>query len=146
MSTLEYIATIAFLDWCATHPPNWHPPSLPKNAAAADPTKQAQSCLTRPWVAQAINQFYFVLLAGLIVVAVVTHPQAACTVKWGPFMLVPGYRVFVALLPGYTPYRGAWEGVKEGVGKTPLPGAYEKVKDEVGSSTVLQGMVGAQGN
>jgi hypothetical protein len=142
MSAFEYIATIAFLDWCATHPPTWHPPRVPKEA---DPTKEIQGLMTKPWVGPAIKQVYFLILAGLIAVAVISHPAEACELKWGPFMLLPGYRVFVALLPGYRPYPGAWDKVKEAAGKSSVPEAYEKAKESAGNNPVIQGLIGPQG-
>ena len=140
MSTLEYLAIIAFIDWCGTHPPNWHPPRLPQEFS--DPTKEMQGWMSKPWVAQAINQFYFIILGGLIVIAVMTHPVAAVSLKWGPLMCVPAYRVLIALLPAYKPYPGAWDRVKEGVGKTPIPGAFDKAKDAAERNPIAQGLMG----
>jgi hypothetical protein len=143
MSGFEYIITIAFLEWSAAHPPTWDPPRIPQEA---DPTKELQGLLTKPWIGPAIKQFYFLILAGLIAVAVVTHPAEACKLTWGPFMLVPGYRVFVGLMPAYRPYPGAWDKVKEAARKTDVPEAFEKAKQSAGNSSVIQGLIGPQGN
>ena|SRR5579859_2410822 len=143
MSTLEFFATIAFLDWCASHPPSWHPPRIPQTA---DPTKEVQGWMTKPWVAQAINQCYFILLAALIVITAVMHPAEMCNLKRGPLMLVPAYRVVVGLLPGYKPYQGAWDKVKEVTGKTGVQGGYERVREATGENPLIQGIIGPQGN
>jgi hypothetical protein len=143
MSAFEYLAIIAFLDWSAAHPPTWDPPRVPQEA---DPTKEMQGWMTKPWIGPAIKQFYFLILAGLIVVAVITHPAEACKLKWGPFMLLPGYRVFVGLMPVYKPYPGVWDRVKEAAANTSIPDAYEKAKESAGANSVIQGLVGPQGN
>src|SRR5436190_22843161 len=90
MSPLEYLAVIAFLDWCASHPPKWHPPRAPQDI---DPTKEMQGWMTKPWVADAINRFFYFILGGLITISMITHHNAAFSLMYGPFMCIPAYRV-----------------------------------------------------
>lgn len=71
-----------------------------------------------------------------------THPAAAGSLKLGPLMCVPAYRVLIAMLPAHKPYPGAWNKVKEGVGKTPIPGVFDKAKDAAESNPITQGLLG----
>jgi len=138
MKSFEFLAMIAFIDWCAVHPPHWQPPRIPQDA---DPTKEFQGWMTKPWVAQAITRFHYFILAVLLVTVAITHHPETFNLAYGPFLCVPGYRVFVALLPTYKPYPGVWDKVKEGASRTPIPGAVDKIKDTAGGNP-LSGVFG----
>jgi hypothetical protein len=131
MPCFEFLAVVAFIDWCATHPPHWQPSSLPEGV---DPTKELQGWATQPWVARAIERFYYSILTGLVVVVVITRYGEVFDLRSGPFLLVPGYRILIALLPRYKPYGGVWDKAKEGVQKTQLP---EIVSDKFGAKSGL---------
>lgn len=127
MAILEFFAKLAFIDWCATHPPHWEPPHIPEDA---DPTKELQGWATKPWVAQAITRFHYFIVAGLILLVSITNHDEVFNLRYGPFLIVPGYRIFVALLPRYKPYGGVWDKIRESAEQTPLPGFADKIKEQ----------------
>ena len=140
MAVFEFLALIVFIDWCGTRPPHWQPPSIPKDV---DPTKEFQGWMTKPWVAQAITQFHYLLLTGLILLVIVTHREETFNLKYGPFILVPGFRIFVGMLPRYKPYGGVWDKLKEGAERTPIPAVVDRVKEKT-SGNPLSGILGTE--
>jgi hypothetical protein len=84
---LEYVAMSVLIDWCGTKPRLPWPPR---------PTFTPERLVPRP-IDTLIGNVYYLVLAGLILTTVATHPVEAVSWRYGPFMLVPAFRVAVGL-------------------------------------------------
>lgn len=81
---LEFLAMLAFEDYCGTRWPHW-----PWSATSQpDPPDR---------IAISIVNIYYAVLAGLITTTVATHPEEAFSLKYGPFALIPVIRVVAGL-------------------------------------------------
>lgn len=94
MSQLEYLGITAVLaGWCGNEP---HKP--PHIYVPTDPDLPSDNPVRpRSLVRRHINNLYQLSLAGLILITAATHPEEAFSLRYGPFMLVPAFKVLVGL-------------------------------------------------
>jgi len=82
--TLEFLALVAFDDYCGTWWPRRGGPGGPPPGPG------------NPWFKAATNIYYSIVGVALIT-AVVTHPEQAMDLRYGPFVLIPAFRVLSGL-------------------------------------------------
>jgi hypothetical protein len=93
MSSYEYLALVALIGWCGTHPPGWHPPLL-------NPEDNGTPV---PWFRRSITNLYYFVLAGISLTTVVTHKEQAFSASYGLLIFVPILQILEGLYSNNAP-------------------------------------------
>lgn len=91
----QYLAIVAALTYCCGDDPPWcgtppYPGRPPRHITDETPVEISPAVTL-------VNNLYALTIGGLIGLTVVTHPEEAFSLKYGPFILIPTFRVLAGL-------------------------------------------------